>query len=209
MENVKKLDNAQLLNLIKDTDKEVEDIHVLNDDISNFLSFYNINPGNEKVSKRTLFKLYKAWTTAVKSYKLTGFVQQLLRKQFEVDYNKIFIDKNQINIDVLILKKLETKPKKPRDRSDRYRERFERFLNEYDIKSGNTWVKSKSLYDLQKKYFPKHCFTPQIFSKLLKLYIKEHDYVNRCLYFRVDDSIIKHLENGHEKEEIKIPKKKC
>lgn len=210
MENIKQLDNTQLLDLIKENETEANHSHILDDDISNFLSFYNIIPGNEKVAKRTLFKLYKNWSTSLQPFKLQGFTLHLNKKQFTIENNKVLINQNEMNIDTLILKKLDEKYKIPRDKSIRYRQRLEQFLKDCEVKSGDYWIRSNRIYQLQKRYFTnKACFDSHVLIKLLKLYIKEHDYVNGNQYFRVDKSIKKHLESSNEKKPTKKPKKKC
>jgi hypothetical protein len=198
MEQIKQLDNKQLLDLLE-TNNEQVDLHVLNDDISNFLRFYNIVPGENQIEKRILHRLYKKWSKEPMNQ--AGFTLNL-KDRLPMSNNNIYINLTRINVDKLVLEKLAKQKKVIPTTSVKQKKKFESFLSKFEISDGDYWFKAVDLFKLMKTFLNTK-LRQKTFNDLLKLYIKQHDVLEEELCFKLNDSVVKHLMEYNESQKAK------
>lgn len=179
--STKQLTDQQLMELLETKKDEVLIIeHLKEDDVSSFLSFYNITQGSDEANLKDLHKLYKNWSR--ESMKLKEF-KHYLNKTFKIDSNSIFLNKSKAIINQLLIDKLNAKEHSPM-KSTIIHNKIETFLNHYQIKNGNIWTKGKELQALYKVYSNKG-IPESKFYKLLQLYITTSETINNEIHFRI------------------------
>lgn len=180
MEQAKQLSNEQLIELLESKkDEKLETQHLQEDDLSNFLSFYNITQGLDEGNMKELFKLYKHWSS--NPMKVREF-RYHLNKTFKIDSNSILLNKSKANINELLINKLNSIQKSP-IKSKIIRSNIEKFLNHYQIKDGDVWTKGLDLYKLYIDLY--NPIGPKKFYKLLQLYITTSETINNEVHFKI------------------------
>lgn len=181
MEQVKQLSNEQLMELLETKkDEKVDVIYLQEDDLSGFLSFYNISPGSDKIKINELYKLYKNWSKQPMNFKE---FKKCSNKIFQLDKSTIFINQNKAIINQFLIEKLNSLEKYNTTKSKIVRVKIEDFLNHYQIKDGDVWTKGLELYKLFTKYY--RTIGPEKFYKLLHLYVTTSEIINNERHFKI------------------------
>lgn len=198
------LTDEEILALLE-SEEEVEvvaaEVFDYEGDIVPFLSFYNITPGKTQVSKKLLYKLYKAYSK--QPIDKLNFTTQL--------GNFITHDRNHflINIDQFAISKhiYETEKTRDKTKSLTYQKHFNWFMQEGNVQPGNVWLEGFILFYIYKDFCKSRRVHPKFgynnFHKFLKLHfeykrIKE----NRSLWFKVNE-VTSTIFSEEERERIR------
>jgi hypothetical protein len=167
-------------------DEDTSKIFDYNDDIVPFLSNYQITPGTTPVSKKLIYKLYKAYSK-----------QPLDQLNFTTQLgNYISHDRDHflLNTDQFAISKYVYEAEKTRDKTKSltFQKHFNWFLQEAKVEKGRTWIEGFILFYIYKDFCKSRRVNPKFgyvnFHKFLKL---NFDYKrikgNRSLWFRVDE----------------------
>ncbi len=180
MQQSKQLSNEQLIELLESKKEEqIEMQHLQEDDVSTFLSFYNLTQGSDETNLKDLYKLYKNWSIEPIRFKEFKYS---LNKTFKIESNSIFLNKSKSNINQLLMDKLNSKQRSP-IKSKIIRNKVETFVNTHQIKDGNIWTKGLDLYKLYTK--SNSPIGPQKFYKILQLYITTSETINNEVHFKI------------------------
>lgn len=186
-------------------------------DIIEFLSVYNIKPGDDRVKNTTLYNLYKLWSkTPVNQITFSRNLFELFPTIRYGTSHAVCINKTAIK-----LKEESWKILKPMDKRKYpgWKKHFELYLNKYSIKKGRFFVKSSVLYNLYdqwrfkvQKYIKRRPLGSIQFINFCKLYFN-CKIINGSSWFGVDRSIQQHLtkeiiNNMNTKKERKNVKEK-
>lgn len=173
---------------------EVEDdtaqIFDYKDDVVPFMGFYKITPGHNLVSKKLLYKLYKAYSK-----------QPLDNLNFNIQlgqYLQPAANHFHINQDTFAISQAVYQAEKTRDKTKAivYQKHFDWFITEGQVQKGTFWIEGFILFYIYKDFCKQRRVSPKLgyvnFHKFLKLHypyrrIKE----NRSLFFRVDEKTAK------------------
>jgi hypothetical protein len=179
----------------EDVTQKSEEEYVNNESIR-FLAYYDIKPGNHRISTKLLFKLFKSWTKD-RSYKYENFVRDLF-SQLEIKnttfrrekYQYFKINKNILNITRYLE---ESKPKKIIFRKTMFYKKFmEEFLEQHNIKAGPIFVEADILYYLFDYYNQKktrRMVSYERFVSLCHLYFESKQLGFGSTWFGVNESI--------------------
>jgi len=145
------------------------------DDIFSFISFFKFEPGNNLISKKLLYSLYKSWSD--KAYSRINFGLKIAdyfesHSKGEKTYWKV--NYNSLQVNEFLLKYLE-KRSINKTKYPRWKKHFEDYLEFYSIKKGNKWIQSYVL----KHHYDKWCYDNNRVSLL-----SSSQFFNFCkLYF--------------------------
>lgn len=193
-----------LLDAPEVVEEKEEEITEYDNNVVPFLSHYKIVPGDKPISKKLLYKLYKAYVE-----------EPLTNKAFQ-DIVGMFLDGYynkkggfyKINLDQFRIAKhiFEIKDKSlvKKDRSATYRLSFESFLESEGIKSGDKWLQGFVLHEIYLEYCRKKkktkAFGYKAFHNMLKVYFKnQRKTQNRSLWFGVNEE----TANYYTKDQIR------
>jgi hypothetical protein len=196
------LTDEEILALLE-SNEEVEVINAgvfdYNNDIVPFLSFYNITPGDTKVSKKLVYKLYKTYSK-----------EPLTQHNFTTQIgNYIEHDRDHflVNIDQFAISQHIYEAEKTRDKTKSlsYQKHFEWFLSNAGVETGVDWVEGFILFYIYKDFCKSRRVHPKFgyvnFHKFLKLHLPyKRIGENRSLWFRVND----HIANKYTEEEKNV-----
>lgn len=153
MSNIKKtatqVQTEELLNLL-DEDNTSDEVNYTEykNDILQFISVFNLKPGEEYIKAFTLYSIYKVWSKTPISK--TAFYSEIC-KYFESLNGKGYkINRNAIQLTHEAYVKFEKK--KIRLKSKYWTKHFEDFILYYSIKNGSFWLEDEILYFLYDKY---------------------------------------------------------
>jgi len=179
--------------------------------ISAFLAHFNIVHGDQKVSSRLLMDLYKNYTkTTINSQRFNSQMGRYLTCSISkniVHYN--------INIDMLkiseYLLKEKSKGKKTVSMNNARRKRFEEFLKDNNITSGQKWLQGYIIYEIYLDYIKKNnkssLFSYRKFIMLLSLYFQGKRITeNKSRWFRVNIEAVNYFTKEKRDE---IEKGRC
>lgn len=166
-------------------------------DIMDFISFYNLKPGEENIPLRVLYKVYNKWSeTPLKRSQFSEHIGRFfVTKAFGNGNSVVCLDKNAKQFQKIIqefFKKMDKTKKKG------YKKHFDSFLNFYNISPGTLYLKDKVLYDLYDKWtYKNQNYNPLSFNQFLgflRLYFKKDEkYIAGNYYFSLDATIVNHL----------------
>lgn len=208
---MKKLPNSKSLEeLLKDLENpsESETIQVEEDSILTFLSFYNIEPGKEKIKDTLLYKLYKQFTKDPKSAQ--GFhtaIGSYIPTVTEFNYQRFYlINQKVLNLSKRALEFLKKDVKaRPRHRVISLRIHFDNYMKKYALepKDEFIWASFDVLYNLYDKWTyeikKKNRLSLEEFRKLCQIYLI-HKENKTAQWFKVNISITKHLSKEMDKK---------
>lgn len=189
-----KLDLDDLLKALES--EEQVDTSTPDNNVVAFLSFYNIEPGEHKVTAEALYKLYKGWTKEPVSRKVfSAAVREFIpRPSKATQYFSINLDPNSLSSHTI--KHLD-KHTVDRTKSKSWRNHFEAFLNKHEIKSGYYWIEGSLLYHIYDKWLYNNNAKSRLgmynFMRFCFLYIKETKLTAKGRYFRVDKALLNHV----------------
>lgn len=204
------LTDEEILALLDAEDELIEDELTqpfeYSNDIVPFLSNYNITPGTTQVSKKLMYKLYKAYSK-----------QPVDPLNFTVQVsNYIQHDRDNflLNIDQFAISKHIYQAEKTRDKTKSlgFQKHFNWFVEEAQVQKGKVWMEGFILFYVYKDFCKSRRVSPRFgyvnFHKFLKLNfeykrIKE----NRSLWFKVDPKTAKFFSE-EECEQIRTARTK-
>lgn len=201
---LKKLHNSfseeELLELLESEKEKPEEKLEYKNDVLYFLSVYNIKEGDNRVPNRTIYELYKAWSNdPLNQRTFYRELAGLLPRHPNSKATYYLINESAINLTAKAYKLLQ-EDKIDVTKSPRYRQNFELFLKETNLKPGNYKLESFILYKIydnwhyskksKAKYLGKYNFI-----HMLKLYFKKSRIGSTKLaWFSVDKSILNHID---------------
>jgi hypothetical protein len=192
---ITELSEAELLELIRDEPNKIK-IYEWPNDVMDFISVYNIKTGTNPITLNLLYRLYRKWSNSpVKMRELSITLTDIFPSKRSTI---IYIDKTLLNLKEEIYKLL-----KPVDKTRHkgWLEHFNKYLNEYSIKSGGLFIKDTVLYNLYDKwcYKKRNPLGLTQFTNHCKLYFNWKLVYNHW-WFKVDESIKNHLSENLIKE---------
>ncbi len=186
------LTEEEILALLESDDVEegTAEIFDYKDDIVPFMGFYKITPGNSLVSKRLLYKLYKAYSK-----------QPLDNLNFNIQigtYVSHTKDHFHLNLDTFAISQAVYQAEKIRDKTKAiaYQKHFEWFVTEANVQKGTNWIEGFILFYIYKDFCKSRRVNPKLgyvnFHKFLKLHYQyKRIKGNRSLWFKVDEATAK------------------
>lgn len=203
--------DQDLLDLIeKDKDLKVETLATNHNDVYDFIYANRLVKGNNIVTSKLLYKLYRNWSkNPVTRKTFSGDVAYLIENIHSNGQNNF---KLNLNENIILKKTLEHTKKLDKTHSKPYKTHFDNYLNRYNIKSGTFYVKDTVLYNLYDKWTyenkKKHSLNIINFKNFCKLYFPKYRVIKKVWWFPIDDSIIKYLSEDMKQEMIKGNEKK-
>lgn len=213
MEQNKKLSELSVEELLAGLEEDSTTIHYKDDKSTDFLTFlneFNVVPGEQEIHVGMLYKLYKAWSKSpILSREFGHKIARLLPK----NKNNVLIDEKQFKLKRTNWDYFASNPNKREISHHTNKKRFEAFLKYFELSKGEELVNFTSIELLYDRYIhetKRQQFNKKILKDFMKLYFNETTTV-RGSYFRVSNSIWKHLNkevyNAKEKEDKKKRKK--
>lgn len=199
----KSLDKIE--DLLKQLESDEEHFEYKND-LPDFITFYNIEPGTHKVLKNHLFNLYRAWSSDPIERKAFG---NELGQIFDSSQSSYYLNRKTKDLTQEMFKlkrELTSKISLHRKRH------FDAYLNHYSILKGRTWVEGDILYYLYDKWCydnkTKNALSYNTFLNFCNLYFrKARKTLNTLGGFYAVSGVEKHV-SGEEIEQIRNSKKR-
>lgn len=189
-----KISTEDLLAALEDAPESHNPVHEIFDfknDVPKYLAKYEIEAGENSVSRRDLYRLYIQFSDFPVNSKafnmsLTNFVQARSQKN-------VLINKTKVQIQELLHQKYK--------KNGRYtpahvstRKHFETFLEECKIKPGNKWVEHWVLLYIYHKWCRENRksirFKSKSFTSMVKLYLESKRTTNISCWFKIDESAL-------------------
>lgn len=186
-----RLSEEELLALLDAEDEApvaVAQVFEYNDDIVPFLSFYAITPGHTPVSKKLLYKLYKAYSKNPVDSRNFNIQAGLYLSDHGPEHYNLNTDNFAISKHIYQAEKTKDKTK-----SLAFQKHFNWFLTERKMDKGNAWVEGFILFFIYKDFCRERRVNPKLgyvnFHKFLKLHFQyKRIKGNRSLWFKVDQN---------------------
>lgn len=203
------LSYEELLNILDSSESSnpIEPILEYMNDVVPFLTNYGITPGNTTVSKKLLYKLYKAYSK--NPITISEFNTKVGEYITDKTTQYYFINQDNFAISRYIYKEIE---KRDKTKSLTYQKHFNWFLTESELKPGNKWLEGFILFFIYKDFCKSRRINHRLgylnYHKFLKLHFKyKRIKENRSLWFKVDEKTFNIL-NEEEKNVIRNARKK-
>jgi len=203
------LSYEELLNILDSSESSnpIEPILEYMNDVVPFLTNYGITPGNTTVSKKLLYKLYKAYSK--NPITISEFNTKVGEYITDKTTQYYFINQDNFAISRHIYKEIE---KRDKTKSLTYQKHFNWFLTESELKPGNKWLEGFILFFIYKDFCKSRRINHRLgylnYHKFLKLHFKyKRIKENRSLWFKVDEKTFNIL-NEEEKNVIRNARKK-
>lgn len=206
MKTITKLSEEELLNLIENESEEL-----IESDYHEFISSYNLKPGNVKIPIKLVKNLYIKWN---KSKKTNSEFLKLLHEDFNIEKGYIFLEKSPIDY-IENTKLLRNINKIDKIKSSYYQKHFEKYLKSYNIKRGNLWIKWYILNHFYDKWVWENKFKskPLGFKNYRSFLMHNFEYKldKNILYVKIDEEfvlnlnkeIVENIENAYQEKERK------
>lgn len=160
--------------------------------VLDFVSKYNIKSGNNEITSKILFELFKIDYPEVGLKSFVFQLKKLLPYKRPRHITIFLIDKNQLEITNAVKENFIT-PKATITRQRNMKRHVEGFMKYFKIKPGNNAINFKIIADLYDRWtykFKKKKVSDQTLSTLLKLYLEFYIHSNNTdRYFKVHDDI--------------------
>jgi hypothetical protein len=157
--------------------KEKEEISSVGyrDDVFSFLTFFNIEPGEQTVPKRTVYALYSKWSECpLNTIQFNMKMGAYFEHHFKGTKPFWKINLNSLQINESLIRFLE-RSKLDKTKYPSWKKHFEDYLCHYQIKDGRRWVQPFVL----KHFYDKWCF-----ENKRRTLLSETQFFNFCkLYF--------------------------
>lgn len=170
----------------EDSDAAEDQIIESYNDVIPFLTNYNITPGDTLVSKKLLYKLYKAYSSepmSVREFAMeVGTFVQAKGEFYHINMDNFAISKHiyaqQSRVD--------------KTKSLTYQKHYTWFVKERAVQRGSKWLEGFVLFYIYKDFCKSRRVNPKLgyksFHRFLKLHFQyRRKNENRSLWFRVDD----------------------
>lgn len=187
MSDQKLLNNLSTEDLIKELDQPTQSEQSVNpyknNDVLDFVYFFNMKPGKEPVKKKLLYKIYTKWSKDVVHLKTFN---NILTDYFESDITVLYLDSDAFKLTKNAIEFLE--PKKKRDTGNpNYQRHFSNFLSHYSIVPGKTWIEQEVLYYLYRKWKDdKGSLNPSTFSDFCSINLRKKK-TETAIFYGVSD----------------------
>lgn len=192
---VTEISNAELLDLLQPG--EQKPIYESKTDVLEFLSFYRLKEGENRVTGTLLYNLYKRWSQKPRTR--IQFTDEVIELFPMIRYGHSYVFLVNRPKDELLIKKAEFKHKKLKTKSKKWYDHFQTYIKKYSIKTGRFYVKDVVLYNLYDKWLfeqnRKHLLSPEQFNHFCKVFFKSKK-IKGCLWFAVEKGIQVHLSNN-------------
>lgn len=164
-------------------------------DVIEFISFYQLKLGDNKVTSALLYNLYRRWSNnPIPRQSFTKEVTELFPvTRWGIGY--LFgLNKSK---EELLNTKAEFNKKKLKTKSPKYAKHFQNYLKHFNIKSGSFYVKDVVLYNLYDKWrqYKRHLFSLEQFIPFCKIFFK-YKKIKGNYYFAVDKEIKSQLSEN-------------
>lgn len=178
------LSEDELLKLIQESDDTEDSSLNYKNNILEFISAYNIKRGKERVSKRIMYALYRAWSiNAVTNSIFTTEMTKFFDTYYYRDKVYYLLDKKALKLASETYNLLKT-PDKVKFKA--WANHFHKFLDYYNIKKGSYYVKDKFVYELYSRFLTitsekkidRKPISYKQFIKFCKMYFKEKKSYN-------------------------------
>lgn len=203
----KKYDLDTLLNALNQEDGSTEqvDYEAYKNDVLSFLRIFDIEDGDQKVKRSTLYHLYVKWSSSpVIQQVFSREVNKYVNLELE-NHNYFFLNQKSIDLAVLTYSKIKEK-KINKTKSKAYKTHFEQFLKDHDIKAPEKWgwVEGFYLYYLYDKwnYNKKrnNRLARDVFYQYCRLYFKsKSNYSYAYTWFKVDPKVMELISPASQK----------
>ncbi len=191
----------------EDVPAESTQITEFSDDVTPFLTTYEITPGDMPVSKKLLYKLYKTYSKA-----------PIEQAHFNLKVGEYIADKSDkyyyINKDNFAISKHIYQQEKKIDKTKRLtsQKHFQWVMETMPITKGGFWLEGFIIFYLYKIHCKSHRISAKLGYKSFHNFLKLHFQYkrlseNRSLWFKVDEALYNRLTE-EEKEVIRGARKK-
>lgn len=183
------LSTEELLKQVDEIKLSETDNIIIEDNIVEFLSYYNIRAGNNPVNRKPIYKMYKAWNKSNSNVSSKQFGHKL-GEYFKADHNYIYINIEAIDLtkkakDVFFKSENSNKFK-----NKNYKEQIERFINNFNIKDGKYIVQTSVLYYIYEEWCLNNrlkILTDRDFSSYIRFYFKHYkEHETSKIYVYID-----------------------
>jgi len=204
--SITELSDKELLDLVGNNPEQVT-IYEWPTDVMEFISVYNLQTGNERITSKLLYRLYCLWSKNTVTRKtLTKTLTDLFPSSTDGKSVTILLNKSALNLKDEAYKYIKSLDK---SKNKSYQQHFEKYLHEYCIKNGGLFIKDTVLYNLYDKwcYKKRNPLSFKQFNNLCKSYFKEK-LIDKHYWYSVDESIKTYLTEDLINEMRKSVKKK-
>lgn len=210
-----KISTEELLKALEGKESEqataIQESLVFTNDVPLFLSKYDISPGEHKISKNMLYRLYCRFSAErVRRYEFSATLDLFLT----IEAANIYVNKTPAEISTYIAQKSKAAWQKYSPAHPSTRKHFEEFLEGVELKAGNKWVQTFILKEIYNQWCRKERktirFKTKPFASMLKLYDipnKRTEYVDN--WFKIDESVLSYItpEEIRKLKDDRKPKK--
>lgn len=194
---ITEISSKELLEIIKQNPANFggQTITIINNDIFDFISVYKLTNGENKVSARLLYKLYKQWSKdPLTKLKFAYEMTDLFEYYTNCHGNMYLLNQSAISLKQLLN---EIKPEKRlKVNQKRWGEHFQKFLNKYNIKKGSFLIKDVVLYNIYDKWAYKNKLKSQLTLNQFRKFCKVFFDSTKKGYFSVDNSVKNYLSEN-------------
>jgi len=199
---ITEISSEDLLKVLEDNKDIKEETNVIyKNDIIDFISQFNLKQGEEKISTRLLYSIYKPWSKLKLSKKTFTFNLRSFFLLTEGNDNKELMVLLNLDYNQLLKKTLINSKKKVKTRRKFYKEHFESYLMKYSIKKGSFFVKDSILYNLYDKWIysfkKRNPLNITQINAFFKIFNFSSKIIDNDSWFGVDKSIIQHLSKDN------------
>lgn len=179
------LDTDELLSLLENTpaaEKATEEpVIEYKNNVVEFLSVFNIQPGDTKIKTNTLYSIYKVWCEEpISKVKFTIEAGKYLATGKLSSSSAFLINQNAIKLTHYAYNKFKEEKQIDRTKSKKWMKHFEDFTLFYSITPGEFWIHSQILYFIYDKYAherkldyqPQSYLSEDSFNRMAKLVFK-------------------------------------
>ena len=162
--------------------------------VLHFLSYYNINPGENKVKVSVLYKIYTQWSKSKKMNAAT--FSRYLYNFFKNENKYIFINVNAINLTKAAKDVYFNNPNilnRDKLKSKAYKNQMDKFISAFGLSKGKYMIPAMSLYYVYQNWIyetNKKAINKLAFIGFLKLYFK-HDMHEKQTIIFIDKDCLK------------------
>lgn len=176
--------------------KEKTEEEKIDNQVIKFLLYYDIKPGTQRISSKTLFRLFKSWNKDT-SFKYSQFLKDMFSslqlRHTTQDFKTISYFKLNKSLTNIVRFIEEAKPKKILfRRTMNYKKFMEEFLAEHNLKAGNIFVEADILYylfDFHNSKKGRRMIGYERFVSMCHLYFPDKQLGFGSTWFGVDESI--------------------
>jgi hypothetical protein len=136
-----------LLSALQEDVDNLEEIETLDltNDVTDFLNFFNIRPGSNKIRSLSFYEHYKNWSQSPASYvTFSKIISKTLTIEKTYNKNTVFIKNDLIELNNEVVRN--ARARKHLKRSHSYKKHIEKFIEDMEIVPGDKWVDINVIY---------------------------------------------------------------